>query len=298
VACPEDYGVVGVSPSARRVAGIAVTILGILFVGVFVVQAVPGIVGADASYVVLSGSMEPEISSGDAVIVNSVDPADIESGDVITFVRSDESTPVTHRVVEVVETEDGLAFQTKGDANDDPDPALVPAENVTGEVWVVLPYVGYVVMFANTPRGMALLVGLPVVAFVVSELYAFTRSDAPEEQPEPADRQHVGEFGSPAEVADDDGLVITTRDLQLSAVGFASLAVYSGYIAYQDPKPVSVGVFAGAAIVVAFVAAVFVAGRETSSTGGQTRNRQVTDGGENRPAPTEAAGSGGETDGE
>jgi signal peptidase len=284
-------------PSARRVGGVAVTILGILFVGVFVVQAVPGIVGADASYVVLSGSMEPEISSGDAVIVKSVDPADIESGDVITFVRADDSTPVTHRVVEVVDTGSGLAFETKGDANDDPDPSLVPAENVTGEVWVVLPYVGHVVMFANTSTGMALLVGLPVVTFVVSELYAFTRSDTAEEQPEPADRRHVGEFGSAAAEAD-DGLVVTTRDLQLSTIGFGALAVYSGYIAYQDTDPVSVGVFAGAAIVVAFVGAVFVAGREASSTGGQTRNRQVTDGGENRPAPTEAVGSGGETDGE
>lgn len=284
-------------PSARRVAGIAVTILVILFVGVFVVQAVPGVVGADASYVVLSGSMEPEISSGDAVIVKSVDPADIESGDVITFVRAGESTPVTHRVVEVVDTEEGLAFETKGDANDSPDPAPVPAENVTGEVWIVLPYVGYVVMFANTPRGMALLVGLPVVAFAVSELYAFTRSDATEGEPEPAPRRHIGEFGSPAEVAD-DGLVVTTRDLQLSTVGFGALAIYSGYIAYQDPEPVSVGVFAGAAIVVAFVAAVFVAGRESSSTGSQPGARQVTDGGEPRPTPDGTGGTGGENDAE
>lgn len=284
-------------PSARRVSGIAVTTLAILFVGVFVVQAVPGIVGADASYVVLSGSMEPEISSGDAVIVKSVDPADIESGDVITFVRDGESTPVTHRVVEVVDTEERLAFETKGDANDSPDPALVPAENVTGEVWIVLPYVGYVVMFANTPRGMALLVGLPVVAFAVSELYAFTRSDAPEGEPDPAPRRHIGEFGPPAEVAD-DGLVVTTRDLQLSTVGFGALAVYSGYIAYQDPEPVSVGVFVGAAIVVAFVAAVFVAGRESASTGGQPRNRRVADGGETRPAPSDTGGAGGENDGE
>ncbi|WP_435117900.1 signal peptidase I [Halolamina sp. C58] len=285
-------------PSSRRVAGVAVTVLAILFVGVFVVQAVPGIIGADASYVVLSGSMEPEISSGDAVIVKSVDPADVESGDVITFVRAEESTPVTHRVVEVVDTEDGVAFRTKGDANDSPDPALVPAENVTGKVWMVLPYVGHVVMFANTTRGMALLIGLPVVAFVVSELYTFTRGDAAEgEEPEPTPRRHIGEFGSPAEVAD-DGLVVTTRDLQLSTIGFGALAVYSGYIAYQDPKPVSVGVFAGAAIVVAFVTTVFIAGRESSSTGSQPRDPRVTDGGETRPASGSTDGTGGENDGE
>lgn len=271
---------VGVTPAVRRVAGLVVTVLGILFVGVFLVQAVPGIVGADASYVVLSDSMEPEISAGDAVIVRSVDPEAIESGDVITFVRSEESTPITHRVVEVVETEERLAFRTKGDANDSPDPGLVPAENVTGEVWVVLPYVGYVVMFANTPRGMVLLVGLPVAAFLLTELYAFTRADALEDEPEPTNRQRVGEFGSPAAAPADDGFVITTNDLQLSTVGFAALAIYSGYIAYLDPKPVSVGVFAGAAIVLTFVAAVFLAGSEAPSRGTQPRTRQVTDGGE------------------
>lgn len=284
--------------SARRVAGLALTVLGILFVGVFVVQAVPGVIGADASYVVLSDSMSPEISAGDAVIVKQVDPADIESGDVITFVRSDESTPITHRVVDVVETDGDLAFRTKGDANEDPDPTPVPAENVTGEVWFVIPYVGHIVLFANTPRGMALLVGLPVVAFVLSELYAFTRSDQPEEQPAPEDRQQVGEFGSPAEVTDDDGLVITTRDLQLSTVGFGALAVYSGYIAYQDPEPVSVGVFAGAAIVLVFVATVFVAGSEAGSARSRPRNRRVTDGGETLHSPVGEESSGGENDGE
>lgn len=298
---------VAVSPSVRGVAGLTVTVLGILFVGVFVVQAAPGVVGADASYVVLSGSMEPEISPGDAVIVRSVDPADIESGDVITFVRSEGSTPVTHRVVEVIEREDGLAFRTKGDANDDPDPAPVPAENVTGEVWFVLPYVGHVVLFANTQTGMALLVGLPVVAFLVSELYAFTRGGTPEPQPAPEpesesdpeseDRRHVGEFGSPT-AADDDGVVITTQDLQLSTVGFVALAAYSGYMAYQEPTPLRVAVFAGAALVVAFVAAVYVVGTEESSGGGRPHGRQVTDGGEPVSASVGGTVSGGENDGE
>ena len=270
---------VGVTPSLRRVAGLTITILGILFVGVFVVQAVPGVVGADASYVVLSGSMEPDISPGDAVIVKAVDPAAIDSGDVITFKRSADSTPVTHRVVEVVDSEDGLAFRTKGDANDSPDPALVPADSVTGKVWVVIPYLGHVVLFANTTEGMALLVGLPVVAFLLSELYEFTRAETPAEQPAPESRPQVGAFGSPTEAAD-DGLTITTTDLQLSAVGFLALAAYSGYIAYQEPEPVSVAVFAGAALIVAFVAAVFVLGTESSSAGSRSHRRQVTDGGD------------------
>ena len=284
--------------SARRVLGVTATILAILVVAVFVVQAVPSVIGADASYVVLSGSMEPEISPGDAVIVRSVDPADIESGDVITFVRSEDSTPVTHRVVEVVDGDSGRAFRTKGDANDDPDPAPVPAENVTGEVWFVIPYVGHVVMFANTRLGMALLVGLPVVAFVLSELSAFVRDDAEDEQPESGEApQDIEEFDDPGEGTADDALTITTRDLQLSSVGFGTLAVYSGYIAYQDPKPLSVGVFAGAALVVVFIAVVFLAGSEDPSTSSQSREQEVTDGGETVSPPATGVASGGENDG-
>lgn len=286
-------------PSGRRVAGVAVTVLVLLVVAVFVVQAVPGVIGADASYVVLSGSMEPEISPGDAVVVKSVDPGDIETGDVITFVRAAESTPVTHRVVEVVETEDGVTFRTKGDANDAPDPAVVPGSSVTGQVWFVIPYVGHVVMFANTRVGMALLIGLPVVLFVLSELYGFVRDDTSEERPQPGDSDgELDEFDATTEPPTDDALTITTRDLQLSSIGFGALAVYSGYVAFQNTEPVNVAVFAGAALIVVFVAAVFLAGSEAPSTSGQASTLEATDGGEAVSPPSGSTASGGENSGE
>jgi signal peptidase len=292
--------VVGVIPrSARRVTRTAATILAVLVVAVFVVQAVPSVIGADASYVVLSGSMEPEISAGDAVIVKSVDPADISSGAVITFVRSEESTPVTHRVVEVVDSGDSRAFRTKGDANDNPDPTLVPAANVTGEVWFVLPYVGHVVMFANTRIGMAVLVGAPVVAFILSEFYAFLWDETADEQPEPGESaMEVDEIDASAEAAADDTFTITTRDLQLSSVGFSALAVYSGYVAVQNTEPVSVAVFVGAAVVVTFIAAVFLASSEAPSASSQASEREVTDGGEHLSPPAGDTAAGGEQNGQ
>lgn len=285
--------------NARRVTRTAATILAVLVVAVFFVQAVPSVIGADASYVVLSGSMEPEISAGDAVIVKSVDPADITSGSVITFVRSEESTPVTHRVVEVIDSGDSRAFRTKGDANDDPDPSPVPAENVTGEVWFVLPYVGHVVMFANTRIGMAVLVGVPVVAFILSEFYAFLWEETTDEQPEPGESAiEIDEFDGYPETAADDALTITTRDLQLSSVGFGSLAVYSGYVAVQNTEPVSVAVFVGAAVVVTFIAAVFLASSEAPSASNHASEREVTDGGEHLSPPADDTASGGEQNGQ
>lgn len=280
--------------SVRRVASIAATVLGVLLVGAFVVQAAPGIVGADASYVVLSGSMEPAISPGDAVVVQDVDPTSIESGAVITFVRSEGETPITHRVVEVLDREDGLAFRTAGDANEGPDPEPVPAENVTGEVWFVLPYVGHVVLFANTPTGFAVLVGLPLVAFAVSEVHAaLTTDESAAESSDESDHEFTfgdnapeataGEATSQSAATEDGALTITTTDLKLSSIGFGALAVYSGYVAALDPTPVRVAVFAAAAMVVAFVAVLFVSGGESASSGspdGGGDGDALADGGE------------------
>lgn len=258
--------------SVRRVASVLLTVAAVVLVGAFVVQAVPGLVGADASYVVLSGSMEPTISPGDAVIVQSVAPADIESGDVITYERSGESTPVTHRVVEVLEREDGLAFRTAGDANDAPDPQPVPAESVTGEVWFAIPYIGHVVLFANTPTGLATLVGLPIVAFVVSELYELARDDASGDG-DAVDATAAADSGTASTTPATDaatgdeateGVAITSTDLRLSGVAFAALAAYSGYVASLRPTPLRVGIFAGAAMIVVFVGVVFLFGQDTS----------------------------------
>ncbi|MCG1003743.1 MULTISPECIES: signal peptidase I [Halobacterium] len=286
------------SITLRRTVSAVATVLAVLVVALFVIQAAPWLVGADSSYVVLSSSMEPSLSPGDAVVVNDVDPATLEAGDVITFVRSEESTPVTHRVVEVVEREDGLAFRTQGDANDDPDPALVPASSVTGEVWFAIPYVGHVVLFANTPTGLAVLVGLPILAFVASELYAFARGDSTNDREandvtvtrpvgelgKPRGMDRVGDLPSPPgsthETVSGDAFTITTRDLKLSSAGFGVLAVYSGYVAYRDLEPVSVGVFAGAVLIVAFVTVVFAAGEESPERSDRPGGREIPDGGD------------------
>ena len=53
------------------------------------------------TYAVLSGSMEPAYPTGALLYVRKVDPADIQPGQVITFLL-DEHTVATHRVVEVI----------------------------------------------------------------------------------------------------------------------------------------------------------------------------------------------------
>ncbi|MFC3477062.1 signal peptidase I [Halobacterium litoreum] len=259
---------------ARRAASVAVTLLAVVVVAAFVVQAAPGAVGAEESYVVLSGSMEPAISPGDAVVVRHVAPENVGAGDVITFQRAGESTPVTHRVVEVVERDGGLAFRTQGDANEDPDPTLVPADALVGEVWFAMPLVGHVVLFANTLLGRVLFVVVPLLAFGASELYAYATADDGDE--DAGDPTPVSVGPAPESSADAGGVALSTTDLRLSSFVLGAFAAYSAYVAYTDPSPVAVAVVAATAVSLAFVAVVFVLGDAPDSRPTSAR----TDGGD------------------
>jgi signal peptidase len=162
---------VEVTMRPRRVFRLAGLLLLAVVVLAFVVFAVPDIVGAEHSYVVTSGSMAPALTPGDAIIVDDTDPAAIREDDIITYRQPGEETTTTHRVVDVRQGDDTLAFQTKGDANEDPDPQPVAAQNVVGTVAFTIPALGFVVQFANTTLGFILLFCLPVGLFVASEVW-------------------------------------------------------------------------------------------------------------------------------
>ncbi|GAB3056824.1 signal peptidase I SipW [Virgibacillus ainsalahensis] len=113
---------------------------------------------------VLSGSMEPGIQTGSIIAVQSVDGderAGFQAGDVITFMEEEDKL-VTHRITEVNTTESGVLYTTKGDNNNAVDSNPVLAENVVAVYSdFTVPYAGYIVDFAQSPEGSALLLILP-----------------------------------------------------------------------------------------------------------------------------------------
>ena len=150
----------------------------ILLVGLlvpFLLYAVPGAIGADASHVVLSGSMAPAIEAGDVVIVRDVEAGTIEEGDIITFDTPTGGLPTTHRVTKVLGTGADRTFRTKGDANEDPDPQQISPADVNGQVILTLPYIGHVILFATTPLGLIIFLGLPFGLLIVSEAWLFAK---------------------------------------------------------------------------------------------------------------------------
>lgn len=114
--------------------------------------SIPKFAGID-SYVVISGSMEPEIPVGSMVYSRSVDPATLQPGDIIVFYNTDrsDSVPITHRVVEN-HKETGEII-TKGDANDHTD--LQPAAyiNIVGKVFAHIPKLGLLASPLATTAG-------------------------------------------------------------------------------------------------------------------------------------------------
>lgn len=120
-------------------------------------------------FVVLSGSMEPTYHTGSLIYVKEVDPAEIEAGQVITFMLS-EDTVATHRVVEVVPDDQDasvIRFRTKGDANDVEDGSLVHCRNVIGTPVFTIPYLGYVINYIQNPPGTYVAVSAGAILLIL-----------------------------------------------------------------------------------------------------------------------------------
>ena len=116
---------------------------------------------------VLSGSMEPALPVGCVQVTKPINPEDIKVSDIITFRSPTNGKLMSHRVV-AVEEDQSYQFRTKGDANENVDPYLIPSENVVGKVCFKVAHVGRVVEYLKTPIGFILL-GLVGIALIVAE---------------------------------------------------------------------------------------------------------------------------------
>lgn len=118
--------------------------------------------------IVLTDSMLPEISSGDLIICNTLEPEEVQVGDVISFFdpMGSGSAVVTHRVLEIVEKDGELSWRTKGDNNNAEDQVLVPEKNLVGIYRSRIPMLGNVAMFMQTTPGLILCVVCPVLLMV------------------------------------------------------------------------------------------------------------------------------------
>lgn len=98
------------------------------------------------TYVIISGSMEPNISVGDIVIARNIknEERELKIGDIISF-RSGHSV-ITHRIVNIEKDKNGvLRIRTKGDSNNTEDGVDILINNIEGKVIAVIPKIGSIV---------------------------------------------------------------------------------------------------------------------------------------------------------
>lgn len=100
--------------------------------------------------VVLTGSMEPTIKTGDLILVKESDS--FEVGDVVVYQSG--RILVVHRIMEI----DGETAILRGDANN-ADDAPIELSQIKGRVFGCIPYMGTVARILKTPWATALLIG-------------------------------------------------------------------------------------------------------------------------------------------
>lgn len=117
---------------------------------------------------VYSGSMAPRMPVG-SLVLERVDPAArVHVGDVITFADPfDRTRVVTHRVVEILPTREGLGYRTKGDANPTRDPWTLKLPARVPHAVATVPYAGYGLVYAQTREVRTALIALAALTTIV-----------------------------------------------------------------------------------------------------------------------------------
>lgn len=116
-------------------------------------------------FIVLSGSMETQISAGDIVVVKEIDTNELKKGDIIAF--KDGNIVITHRIDEVTEIDGKTQYITKGDNNNTQDIGYVSPEQIEGVFKFRVSRLGNLAMFIQTPLGMIVCLSIPIIIIIL-----------------------------------------------------------------------------------------------------------------------------------
>jgi len=126
--------------------------------------------------IVSGNSMYPTLQNGDLVFYKATNTQDIPNGTIIVFVQGGTSDPLLdglvrpvliHRVVgEEIQSDGTVCYQTKGDNNQANDPFLTKSDQVLGVAVLVIPKVGLLVLFLQSPQGLIATIGIISLAYL------------------------------------------------------------------------------------------------------------------------------------
>ena len=116
------------------------------------------------TYVIISGSMEPNINIGDIVIAKSIKNKEesIKVGDIISYRKG--QNVITHRITNIEKDENGiLRIATKGDNNNTEESERILINNIEGKVITIIPKIGYITLIL---KDKVLIILIFIIAYV------------------------------------------------------------------------------------------------------------------------------------
>jgi len=117
--------------------------------------------------------MEPTFKTGSVIAVKPIsDTNNLKEKDVITFMQQDKSV-VTHRIHKIIKKNNQVMYQTKGDNNANADAQLVLPKNVVAKyTGFTIPFLGYLIEFTKSGKGMAILLMIPGVLLLLYSAFS------------------------------------------------------------------------------------------------------------------------------
>lgn len=123
--------------------------------------------------IVTSGSMEPVFNTGSIILINTKNSDNFSEEDIVMF-RFPENPQIniTHRIIEVVDNENGTTYLTKGDNNDYADNLLITDDDIVGQyTHITIPGAGYFFSFVKSRNGLILLAMSFGIFLIISQVF-------------------------------------------------------------------------------------------------------------------------------
>lgn len=151
----------------KKIINVISTLFSILLIGIVLIFIGLNLMGIKP-FIVLSGSMEPNIHTGSICFIDTnFQYENIEKNDVIAF-KAANGVLVTHRVINI--SEDGM--ETKGDNNEVSDGISTTKENFEGKNLFSIPYLGYISQFIQTTKGKIICVTTFICLTLISFMFS------------------------------------------------------------------------------------------------------------------------------
>ena len=117
---------------------------------------------------IVSESMEPILDKNDLVFVKKCDVSELKEGDIITFEQ--DGRIISHRIIDIINRNEIIKFETKGDNNDIADPDKVSEEQIYGKVLYRVKKIGQAVGYIQNARGFINVGIFAIIVYILVSL--------------------------------------------------------------------------------------------------------------------------------